>query len=337
MLNKNVLVTGTGGCGVGEGIFKSLTELQEYNVFTCNSSDNSLFVFDNPERSFIVPKAVSVNYFEVLIEICKEHQIGVIVPGSEQELVVFVNQREQFTAQGITIFANTSEVIGVFDNKWETFLKLRQLGINTPDTCLDGQDASFFFERNQYPIIIKPVYGNASKNVFIINNKEEYNCISQYLRLKKIQFVIQEYVGTSEEEFTISVLSDFNGNYLGSIVLKRILAGGFSQFIECEEFKELDNAAIKIAEQIHSKGPLNIQCRLYNGKLSVFEINPRFSGTTPFRTLLGFNEFDILFKKTFEGVNIFKREKLKLQSFGVRGFQEKIYEKKIKTSIKIYQ
>lgn len=328
----NILITGTGGCGVGEGLYKSLKPIKKHTIFSCNSSDNSLYIFDETEKSFIVPPANNENYSNIILDLCLKNNIKVIIPGSEPELAELVRCRNQFTNEGIVIFANTAEVIDTFDNKWETFLRLNSLGIKTPDTIIDINDKDFF-ERNTYPLIIKPVNGNASKNVFLINTEKELNCISTYLNLKKIPFVIQEYIGSATEEYTISVLSDLSGQYLGSIVLKRILAGGFSQFVECESFEELDQIAQNIALKVNSKGPLNIQCRIMNDELYVFEINPRFSGTSPFRTLLGFNEADILLKKEFEDMNIFDMNSIKTGYFGVRGFQEKIYNKKIKSKV----
>ena len=119
---------------------------------------------------------------------------------------------------GIIIYANTLDVIKTFDNKWETFVRLRSLGVKTPDTTLDSKDQCFF-RRNTYPLVIKPVYGNASKNVFVVDSEEELECISRYLKIKDIPYVIQEHIGNENEEFTISVLSDLSGQYLGSIVL----------------------------------------------------------------------------------------------------------------------
>lgn len=332
MSKYNVLITGTGGCGVGEGLYKSLMNIDKYTIFTCNSSNNSLFIFDLPERSFIVHKANDENYCEVILEICKNNNIKVIIPGSEHELVVLVENRELFEEEGITIFANTNDVIKTFDSKWETFLSLKRLGIKTPDTTLNINDHEFF-ERNSFPVILKPIYGNGSKNIFVIESREELDCMAKYLDIKGVDFVVQQYIGNAEEEYTISVLSDLDGNYLGSIVFKRLLASGFSQFIECESFDELDLTAQQIAKLVHSKGPLNIQCRLVNGVLYVFEINPRFSGTSPFRALLGFNEIDILFGKMFEGANNFDKSKIQVGSFGVRGFQEKVYRKEIQLKV----
>lgn len=332
MSKYNILITGTGGCGVGEGLCKALEKLPDYNIFTCNSSDNSLFLFNYPENSFIVPYANNPNYCTTILKICKENQIQVIFPGSEQELTVIVNNRDYFTKYGIQIFANTRDVINTFDSKWETFVRLSALNIKTPDTTIDIDDTEFF-KRNTFPLVIKPIIGNASKNVFIIDNLEELSCIREYLELKKIPFVIQQHVGNEKEEYTISVLSDLKGNYLGSIVLKRILSGGFSQFVECQNYEEIDIVARKIAEKVNSKGPLNIQCRILNNELYVFEINPRFSGTTPFRALLGFNEADILFKKEKNDFEVFDKSLIKYDYFGVRGFHEEVYSNTIKSKV----
>lgn len=332
MSTSNILITGTGGCGVGEGLYKSLRPLEKYNVFSCNNSDNSLFLFDEIGKGFIVPPANHIDYVAYILSLCKINDISVVIPGSEQELTILVKNRDEFEKSGIVIFANTVEVISTFENKWETFVKLNSLGIKTPDTTRDLNDKSFFV-RNDFPLIVKPVYGNASKNVFIIESADELKSISDYLNFKKINFIIQQHIGHSDEEYTISVLSDLSGNYLGSIVLKRVLAGGFSQFIECEKFDQLDLIAQDVAKKINSKGPLNIQCRLMNGLLYIFEINPRFSGTAPFRTLLGFNEVDVLFNKEFHNINIFSKDSVKVGNFGVRGFQEKIYSNKVKNDL----
>jgi len=41
---------------------------------------------------------------------------------------------------------------------------------------------------------------------------------------------------------------------------------------------------------------VNVQCRLVDGEVVVFEINPRFSGTTSLRAMVGYNEPDVLFR-----------------------------------------
>lgn len=336
MEKYNVLITGTGGGGVGEGIYKALIGKKDYNLYVTNNTYNSMVLFNDINKSFIVPSANDSNYCDIILKICHEKGIQIIIPGSEQELVVLVNNRSLFDECNIVLLTNTGDVINTFNDKWETFKKLHELGIKTPYSTIDASDDSFMKSKS-FPYVIKPTVGNASKNVFIVNSKQEFDCITAYMNFKQIPFVIQEHVGTIDTEYTISVISDLKGEYLGSIVLKRTLSGGYSQFVVCEKYSELDKKAQQIARKINSKGPLNLQCRIHEGELFVFEINPRFSGTTPFRADLGFNEVDILIKKIFRNENIFDETKIKYNSFGIRGFNEVIIKDSIMSEINSYK
>jgi carbamoyl-phosphate synthase large subunit len=62
----------------------------------------------------------------------------------------------------------------------------------------------------------------------------------------------------------------------------------------------------EIAKAIGVKGAINIQCRLVDGVVKVFEINPRFSGTTSLRAMVGYNEPDILIRRHLFGEVISK-------------------------------
>ena len=73
---------------------------------------------------------------------------------------------------------------------------------------------------------------------------------------------------------------------------KYVVSSGHSQGIFAD-FKDIEKMGMEIAKKIDSDGPLNIQCRKINDEISVFEINPRFSGTITARSLVGHNEPDI--------------------------------------------
>jgi carbamoyl-phosphate synthase large subunit len=64
---------------------------------------------------------------------------------------------------------------------------------------------------------------------------------------------------------------------------------------EIQEFCE------DLARRLGSRGPLNLQLRVHRGEFYVFEIHPRFSGTTPIRASAGFNEPDILLRSFLYG------------------------------------
>ncbi len=57
----------------------------------------------------------------------------------------------------------------------------------------------------------------------------------------------------------------------------------------------------QLAITLGSRGPLNVQLRLDGDRIVVFEVHPRFSGTTPIRADAGFNEPDVLLRNFLDG------------------------------------
>ena len=68
-------------------------------------------------------------------------------------------------------------------------------------------------------------------------------------------------------------------------------------------------------------GSINLQSRFVNGKPYIFEINPRFSGSTPARAGLGVNEVDMAIDSFFLGKNV-KKASPKTGMVIMRCFQE---------------
>jgi carbamoyl-phosphate synthase large subunit len=64
---------------------------------------------------------------------------------------------------------------------------------------------------------------------------------------------------------------------------------------------EIQNFCEELAAKLGSRGPLNLQLRVHDGRIYVFEIHPRFSGTTPIRASAGFNEPDLLLRDALFG------------------------------------
>ena len=74
------------------------------------------------------------------------------------------------------------------------------------------------------------------------------------------------------------------------------LSNGISQG-EIGRFPAVTAECERIALALGSRGSINLQCRLVGDKVFVFEINPRFSGPTSLRAMVGYNEPDVLIRK----------------------------------------
>ena len=182
-----------------------------------------------------------------------------------------------------------------------------------------------------FPVVVKPsVGGGGSANVYIAQSVNELMGLAAYLELDKNnqEFVIQQYVGLPEDEYTVGILHDLDGNFIDSVAVRRelngglnvrmsvinknlnnnlgpnlVISSGISQGI-IGKFENITNQCREIAEALGSKGPLNFQCRFVEGKVQIFEINPRFSGTTSLRAMIGFNEPDLLIDRHVLGREI---------------------------------
>ena len=115
------------------------------------------------------------------------------------------------------------------------------------------------------------------------------------------ELVIQECVATEHSEYTAGTLT-FEGRCDASIVMRRDLRDGNTYRAYVEAFPELNVEVRRMAEALGSHGPANFQFRLDAlGRAKVFEINGRFSGTTPLRMRAGFNEVEMVLRRILRG------------------------------------
>lgn len=310
-----VLVAGVGGGGTGRELMKAfeLAE-QKYKIVATDMWENSFGLFETPYR-YVIPPAESEDYIESLLKICKIERVQAIVTGSEPELRKVAQNNKIFEENGIRVLLNRWETIEKCTNKLELMKFLSSNGIDCPKYFL-YENESDIKKIEAYPVVIKPIMGSGSRGVFFAQNEDEAVFFANYLKKYGGKPLVQEYLGSYSEEYSIGILYADNGRLQTSIAMKRMLGSGLSTreiivnpasgkkymissgisqgFID--DFKKIRELAMKIVSTINPKGPINIQCRKTNSGIIPFEINPRFSGTTGARSLVGLNEPDIFCK-----------------------------------------
>lgn len=329
----NVLVTAIGGGGHGEQVLKALSYAKpgKYKLYGADSK------FDSPQKSMVdhfavLPHASDPGYLTALYTLIDLFEIDVLIHGCEPELRIFSKVREEISKKGVLLLINSPEVINLCMNKMKTNEFLETNGF-IPPKYLEIDQLQDLSTIDWFPVVVKPsLGGGGSANVFIAQSTDELFHLAKYLHLDESDetFMIQEYVGTPDDEYTVGVLSSLNGEIINSIAIKRVMSGqlnirsrvknrtaridlgdslvissGVSQGV-VGKFPEVTEQCERIAQKLYSKGPLNIQCRLVEGEVKVFEINPRFSGTTSLRAIVGFNEPDLLIRHHLLGEKIEK-------------------------------
>lgn len=319
-----ILITAIGGGGHGEQILKAirLAKGDRYHVVGADANPNCP-QFALCDEHVPLPFASDPSYIDSLLAACKQYKIKALFHGCEPELKLFATQRELIEQQGIFLPVNPLSVIQTCMNKEATNRHLEYLGFEPP-RFIRVSSKETLKEIDWFPVVVKPSIGSGgSANVYIAQNTTQLLGLADYLGLEAIvdNFLVQEYVGTPDVEYTVGVLHDMDGNYLNSIAVRRLLSGQLNIRMSLPNrtnrpelgprlvissgvshghvgrFPEVTKQCRAIAEAIGVKGPINIQCRLVDGKVKVFEINPRFSGTTSIRAMVGYNEPDILLRR----------------------------------------
>lgn len=348
----HILVTGVGGGGVGQQIIKALRlSNMKYIIVGTDITPVSIGLSE-VNHPYIVPKASDKNYLNVLISIIKKHKIKIIFPGSEPELEKISKNRKLFYDLGIFLPINPDRVIEICMNKLHTIKFLSDNGYYYPKTVLISSIKEIKTV-NYFPAIVKPnTGGSGSKNVFIVQNSDELKHLSKYLLTFNTSFIIQEYIGDLYNEFTVGILVSMEGKIINSIAVNRIIHSGLSNKILLEnksnnkkvgkklavstgitqgtvgKFPDVTRKCEDIALSLGCRSTVNIQCRLVDGEVYIFEINPRFSGTTSFRAMVGYNEPDIFIKKYICNQNI-KTDFDFRSGIIMREFNEKIIDNRL--------
>ena len=301
----NVMIAGIGGASLGTELFKCLTHAGSYTIFGCDISPTAYGLYQQGfAKTYLIS---SESYVENVIDACKDSGATFLVPGGEQPSQLLGLASDKLASVGVHLVSNTPEVIRIATDKERTFEFLEQAGFPTPHTTVVKKRADL--DLVGLPCIIKPSNASGgSMGVFYAVSVEEAMVYVEFLRRIECAALAQEYLDVAEGEFTIGVLSMPNMEIASSVALRRSLApklsvsyrarggvisSGYSQGY-IDEFPELRSQAESIARTLGSRGPLNIQGRVREGRLFPFEINPRFSASTYLRALAGFNEVDTL-------------------------------------------
>lgn len=228
-----------------------------------------------------VNRVNDINYIEDLIEICNNWQIKIIIPTIDTELFILSQNKERFKKLGINLVVSDEKFVSICRDKRLTNFFFIDKKIDIPIQY----DKSNF----QFPLFIKPYDGSLSKDIYLINKKDELT--EFHLQNSKLMFM--EYIDNSlYDEFTIDAYYDRNSELKCVVPRKRISvrSGEISKGLTCNNF--LVDYVIKKLNVIEGAiGCLTIQV-FFNEKTQRvvgIEINPRFGGGYPLSYLAGAN------------------------------------------------
>lgn len=309
MENEKKIRVGVTGVGslLGQGILRATksSSLPLTTVGLClDRYATGLYWCD---ESMYIPMAKEDGYLTALVEAITEARLDVLLMGTDAELEkVAANRAEIENSTGAKILISSPFVIELGDDKYKTAKFFEDAGCPSTSSVLPTSDAvvQSLIDKVGFPLIVKPRNGARSHGVVKVQSLEQLNEVVADTKGP----VVQECVGEDDAEYTASGLC-FGGECKAVIVMRRELKDGntYRAFVVRDEY--LEKTVREWTELVNPEGPINFQFRLdKRGVPKVFEINSRFSGTTPLRAKAGFNEVEMCLRYMLLGEEIIQPE-----------------------------
>ena len=272
---KNVLITSVGKRVVLVKIFQKTFRALGYDakVYTTDMKPGMAPAGIVSDDCFPVPKCTSDSFVNVLLRICRDNNIGVIIPTIDPELIVLSENRQKFADIGVEIMLSDSDFIRICRDKRKTGSFFERVGINIPRE-VDKYHPVF-------PMFAKPYDGSLSTNIHIIKNADALT--KDILDDEKLLFM--EYIDKEEyKEFTVDMYFGKDG-YVKSIVPRErieIRAGEVNKGITRKNY--VQSFLRKHMGYLPGvRGCICVQLfyRQSDNDIKGIEINPRFGGGYP--------------------------------------------------------
>jgi carbamoyl-phosphate synthase large subunit len=285
-----VCVTGVGAI-IGQGIVRSLRASgRRIRIVGIDRSARSpgphmVDAFEQkPDASEDSPEYQA--YWDSLIQ---RHDIQIVLPGLEVDMVYLDKNRDWFGSRGVRLALNTPNLIRITANKWEFGKALADIGYSVIPSFRPNTWQEAVEKLGVPPLLLKPLQGNGSRGIIKLDNEQDF----EYWRTKTSgDWMLQRIVGKPDEEYTVGVFGLGNGHFIGPLIFRRrlSLAGNTQEAEVVLDHPILEVAVKKLCQHFFPIGPTNLQFRVDGDVAYLLEINPRFSSSNSLRTAFGYNE-----------------------------------------------
>jgi len=302
MAVTTVLVTGAGAL-LGQGILRSLRLTDRALRIVSADPDARAAGHWLGDVAVTVPLASDPAYLARIEEIVAREEVDVVLVGTDVELGVLAVARKRLERErGVRVVVSPPDVVEIADDKWLTTTFLAAHGFPSPRSALaSDRDAVLrLADEVGLPLFAKPRRGARSVGARAINTRSALAAACA----EEPSLIVQELLPEEDGEYTAGTLV-LDGRCHAVVVLRRDLKEGNTlrayREPSCSRF---DSFVARVAEALGAYGPCNFQFRLRDGEPVVFEVNVRFSGTTPVRAIFGFNEVGALLDHLLDGTPV---------------------------------
>lgn len=295
----NVLLTSVGRRAYMVKYFKEAVG-ENGKVFVCNSDDKSV-AFHYADGSAISPLIYDDNYIPFLLRYCTDNKIDILVSLFDIDLPILSKNKDKFEKIGTKVIVSNEKIIDICNDKWKTYLFLKENGFNVPKTYKSLQRVMLALESGEikYPIVVKPRFGCGSIALSIA--EDEMALLYYYSRNTRTinrSYLKYESAQTDEkilyqecligQEYGADIINDLDGNFKNTIIKKKIaMRAGETDIAELVSEPIIFADAERLGKLTGHIANMDCDIFLVDNKPYILEMNARFGGGYPFSHMAG--------------------------------------------------
>lgn len=274
----NVLISSAGRRHALLDLFRrALRQLDLHGELMAVDATPLSAAFQSADRAFVVPRTASPEFIPTVLELCRAHEIRLVVPTIDPELPLYAAHREAFARIGTTVAISSPAVVAIGNDKVLTHRWLREAGFPVPRQATVGEVLEAQAQW-PFPLFAKPVNGSGSVGATVVHDAAELGAVA-----RGGGFLVQTLAPGVEH--TIDFLADRAGRCRCAVPRRRleVRAGEMSKGVTVRS-PLLEGLAERLCAALPGAyGTLCVQAfhDEESGALTVIELNPRFGGGYP--------------------------------------------------------
>ncbi|MFH1084410.1 MAG: hypothetical protein V1772_01425, partial [Chloroflexota bacterium] len=250
------------------------------------------------------------DYAEALLGYGRQLGLDVLIPGSDPELLPLAELRPELERLGCQVIVSAPECVRICRDKLALYQHMAPLGVPVVETWEFGAARQSAAELD-YPLIVKPRGGSGSVGIRVVASPGDLAgldlvgdwIVQPYLipaewgerAGEHIQALMASGRPLPQDDSSVQVMVDGDGQVVGRFASRNHLRAGVNMLVDPLDDPAMWAAGELLAQALLAvglRGPCNLQGRITRAGVRFYEVNPRYTGATRARDLLGYREVE---------------------------------------------
>lgn len=264
---KKVLFTGGGGAG-SEAMVRLWESRYEVHLADADPESMPPSIFLQRRHTIALAGPAWINS---VADLCRKESIDILFPTVDEELPLAADLQK--AVQNTLVIVPTAAFIDRMNDKLQFSDTLGAAGIDVPRTYTIDAVSMIGF-----PCFAKPRFGRGSRGIQKLQNQREADAYQILSHDTPDQLLVQEHL--TGQEWTVYVSANSEGKLRRVVPVRVDKKKGITIRAETAHHQGITDLCHRIQEGFKTSGCYNVQLmETKDGRLVVFEINPRVSTT----------------------------------------------------------